>query len=371
MRIVDACVHNANPETMRVPAVERYKVWPTFRDRQSYTRALDVAELGDLQERFPAHFTQAGELRRIGVDHPLALAALWFFTRTFEGWFLEGPEGAAVRAESLILALLRDFKIVSIVLEADDDAQIIFETLNGRGAQLHATDLIRNFLFMRADQEQADSESLYETLWLSFESEYWSEPTRRGRLKKPNLEWLIHTSLQAELREDVDLARLYFEYRKFSTRDNKPLSAEGQLLLLNEYARHYKELLAGTGSTPIGLLGKRIAAYDLTTLHPLALMISASKVADESKNEMFDDLVSYLVRRFVCGLTSKNYSDVFLDVLRQLHVEQLAPHSLRAILRDLSGEASRWPTDSEFRNGFASRIRFTTAAWTLRKCALF
>ena len=29
----------------------------------------------------------------------------------------------------------------------DDDAQVIFETLNGRGAELHATDLIRNFIF--------------------------------------------------------------------------------------------------------------------------------------------------------------------------------------------------------------------------------
>ena len=348
--IVDACVHNANPETMRDPAVERFKVWPTFRDRQSYTRAMNIVGLEDLVERFPAHFTQAGELRRVGVDHPLALAGLWFFTRAFEGWVLEEPEAVAVRAECLIVALLKDLKVISIVLEAEDDAQIIFETLNGRGAQLHATDLIRNFLFMRADQEQADSESLYDTLWLQFESDYWSEPTRRGRLKKPNLEWFIHTSLQAELHEDVDLARLYFEYRKFANRDNNSLSAEGQLLTLNKYAKHYKELLAGTSSTPIGLFGRRIAAYDLTTLHPLALMISASELADVSKKEMFNDLASYLVRRFVCGLTAKNYNNVFLAVLRQLHVQGLAPDSLRKVLGNLTGEASRWPIDGEFRN---------------------
>jgi uncharacterized protein with ParB-like and HNH nuclease domain len=50
---------------------------------------------------------------------------------------------------------LRDINIVSISLGEDDDAQVIFETLNGHGAELHATDLIRNFIFMRADREGA------------------------------------------------------------------------------------------------------------------------------------------------------------------------------------------------------------------------
>jgi uncharacterized protein with ParB-like and HNH nuclease domain len=348
-RIVDECVHNSNPETMKVPSVEKFKVWPTFRDRKNYTQALTVNALEDLQTRFPAHFTQGGELRRIGSDHPPALAALWFFTRAFERWLAEGPEAAAIRAECLIQALLRDLKLVSIVLEADDDAQVIFETLNGRGAQLHATDLIRNFLFMRADREQADSESLYETLWLPFESDYWSEATRRGRLKKPRLEWLIHTSLQAELREEVDLARLYFEYRRFANRDSTSVSAEKQLLTLTDYSAHYRELLAGTDATPIGIFGRRIAAYDITTLHPLALMISTSTLSEQSKTEMFNDLVSYLVRRFICGLTAKNYNNVFLSVLKQLHAGALVPITLRAVLHELTGEASRWPGDAEFR----------------------
>ncbi len=49
-------------------------------------------------------------------------------------------------------AILRDLRVVSISLGDEDDAQVIFETLNGHGAELHATDLIRNFIFMRADR---------------------------------------------------------------------------------------------------------------------------------------------------------------------------------------------------------------------------
>ena len=74
---------------------------------------------------------------------------------------------------------------MSIVLDDNDDAQVIFETLNGRGAQLHATDLIRNFIFMRADREQTDSKTLYDTLWQEFERGYWNEEQRRGRMRKP------------------------------------------------------------------------------------------------------------------------------------------------------------------------------------------
>ena len=347
--IVEECARNANPDTMRNPAVEAFKVWPTFRDRQNFTLAMTASDIDELRSRFPAHFTKSGGLRKIGIDHPPALAALWYFTRWFDAWLTAEPEQMAVRTEALILAILRDLKIVSIVLDADDDAQIIFETLNGRGAQLHATDLIRNYLFMRADHDGADSESLYETLWSPFETEYWATTQRRGRIKKPRLEWLIHASLQAEMHDEIDLGRLYFEYRRFAVNGDTPLSAEKQLLTLTEYAEHYKELISGTGSSPIAKFGRRIAGYDITTLHPLALMISASPASDEAKSEMLGDLVSYLVRRSVCGLTYKNYNNVFLNTLRQLHKAGISPNSLRDVLAGLKGEASRWPLDAEFK----------------------
>lgn len=349
--IVNGCLKNGNPETMRNAAVETFKVWPTFRDRSSYRTALTATDLKELSQRFQSHFTQAGELRKIGMEHPAALAAIWYFTHQFQDWLSESePLSGMSPDEALILAILRDLKLVSIVLEADDDAQIIFETLNGRGAQLHATDLIRNYVFMRADREQVDSEALYDNLWSAFESSYWSEEQRRGRLKKPRLEWLIHSTLQAELHEDVDLARLYHEYRRFAMDADQPRTAEQQLLTLSCYAGHYKELVGGAGSSPIAQFGRRIADYDITTLYPLALMIATSAATDDQKTEMYTDLVSFLVRRAVCGLTSKNYNNVFQGVLKQLHTAGINPKTLRAILQTSTGDVSRWPDDAEFRN---------------------
>jgi len=349
--IVIGCLANGNPETMRDPAVERFKVWPTFRDRATYRAALTSMDLAELAQRFQPHFTQAGELRKIGMEHPPALAALWYFTHEFEQWLTTADgQPTTSRAEALVMAILRDLKVVSIVLEAGDDAQIIFETLNGRGAQLLATDLIRNYIFMRADREEADPLALYNDLWSGFESDYWAEEQRRGRLKKPRLEWLIHSSLQAELHEEVDLARIYHEYRRFATDANHPRTAQQQLLTLGSYATHYKALISGVGETPIARFGHQIAAYDVTTLYPLALMISTSAATDAEKAEMYSDLVSYLVRRAVCGLTPKNYNNVFQGLLRQLHASGVSPATLRTLLRASTGDISRWPSDAEFRN---------------------
>jgi hypothetical protein len=68
---------------------------------------------------------------------------------------------------------------------------------------------------MRADREGADSASLYDTLWTPFEDSFWTESQRRGRLKRPRLEWFVQTALQAELADNVEIGRLYTDYRRY------------------------------------------------------------------------------------------------------------------------------------------------------------
>lgn len=349
--IVTGALKNSYPDSMRNPSIEVFKVWPTFRDRKDYKLALEAVDRDALKDIFPNSFTQRGTLRQIGIQHPPAFQAIWYFTSCFEKWIAQGTkEEIAVRSEVLATAILQDLKIVSIVLDDDDDAQIIFETLNGRGARLYATDLIRNFIFMRADREDRDSESLYNTLWSKFENSYWNEEQRRGRMIKPRLEWFIHAALQAELLEEIDLGRLYFEYRRYVFNGSIPKSADIQLHTLSDYSSHYQALVDGNGETPIAIFGRRIAPFDITTLHPLALVISVSSLSTEEKTEMLNTLVSYIVRRAVCGLTQKNYNNVFISILSKLSKSEMSPQVLQQLLYSLKGEASRWPSNEEFRN---------------------
>lgn len=349
--IISGGMINGNPDTMRDPEVEKFKVWPTFRDRKPYRNAITSKDIDQLRSRFPASFTQRQSLKKIGIRHPPPLEAIWFFTYKFTEWIKQGEEQEfSLRAESLASAILQDIKVVSIVLDEDDDAQVIFETLNGRGAQLHSTDLIRNFIFMRADRESSDSERLYNEFWSKFENAYWSEEQRRGRMRKPRIEWFLHASLQAELQEEVDLGRLYFEYRRYVFNETIPKTAQAQLDTLTKYAVQYEALVSGKGESPIARFGLRISPYDITTLHPLALLISVSPISDESKDEMFNILISYVVRRAICGLTSKNYNNIFITILRNLAKSGVSPEALKTLLSSLKGEASRWPKDEEFKN---------------------
>lgn len=348
--MVEQCLSNPNPDTMRKPEVERYKVWPTIRDRSHYTITMACRSLDDLRTRYPVNFTQQGDLRKIGITHQPSLAAVWYFSHQFIDW-IDGSESAKeAGAEALANAIMQDLKMVLISLEADDDAQVIFETLNGRGATLHATDLIRNFIFMRADREGANAQVLYDDLWSQFEGTAWSVKERRGRLLKPRLEWMIYTALQAETRDEIDLPRLYADYKAYVTSGGAKRTAESQLVSLDMYAEHYMALTTGQGSLPVARFGRRVMPYDISTIHSLALLISTSLLLDAEKSRMFDDLLSYVVRRAVCGLTPKNYNNTFMSMVRHLAKNGVNPDVLRKHMATLSSDISRWPTDAEFKN---------------------
>lgn len=360
--IVEGCLRNSNPETMRDPDIETFKVWPTFRDRERYRLAMTASSLDELRERFPHSFTQSNTLKKIGMDHPAALEAIWFFADQILGWIgAEGADARSARLSAIAEASLSDLQVVSISLGEQDDAQVIFETLNGHGAQLHATDLIRNFVFMRADREPVSAKELFDNLWSPFEGEFWRESQRRGRLNRPRLEWFFQTALQAAQTEEIEISRLYANYRNFAIGGKKILTATEQLQMLDRYASAYRELVTGTGQSAIARFGRRIASWDASTTHSLALCIAESKLPADSQREMFEAIVSYIVRRAICGLTTKSYNKIFMQQLRKLGESGVTPNALIKSLTELDGEASRWPSDQEFRNAWLNSAMYRGA----------
>lgn len=359
LSLVERCLTNSNIETMERPEEEVLKVWPTFPDRSSYKATMSAVGVDDLRERFPAHYNQNGTLKKIGIDHPKSLEAIWYFKDQIYQWLKQDDDDDETsRLTALTGSILRDLRMVTISLGEDDDAQVIFETLNGQGAKLHATDLIRNFVFMRAEQEKHDASSLYDAYWTPFETNDWMEEQRRGRLKRPRLDWFIQTTLQAYLGDEVDISRLYVGYKRFAMGNGPIVRAEDQLRLLNEYGEHYLDLVKPRNTTPIGRFGRRILAWDASTTHSLALLIATSDCDEAEQNEMFDDLASYFVRRAICGLTTKNYNKVFVQQLKQLAGGELSLERLRASLTKLEGDASRWPSDDEFRKSWFDASMF-------------
>jgi hypothetical protein len=345
---LSSVLDNPNPDTMALPAVEIFKVWPTFSDQKSFVSVMRTDSLAQLKQHYPDHFTQAGHFRKIGINHPGALEAVWNFAEWAKAWTQKN--GGSASLETLVMAVLKDLKVVLIQLEKGDDAQVIFETLNGRGAELHATDLIRNHLFMRVDMKDEDPAALYESKWKQFEQTVWKIGERRGRLTRPRLEWLIYSAIRAETGQEGDLARLYVDFKEYA----KSLTATQQLDMLDTYGKHYLELIAGKGDLPVARFGRRLLAYDTTTIHPLALKISTADILASEKSAMFNTLISYIVRRTACGLTTKNYNNWFASTLRQLCSGDLSNAALVKLMRSQTSDVSRWPDDVEFTNALVN-----------------
>lgn len=339
-------LRNAVSDLMDDEAVDVFKLWPTRHDQAAFIAAMNVETIAGLQEVFPDHYTQAGKLRK--GHHPAPLAALHYFIDGFGTWIDKEPANTPARSLALMRALLEGCMVMAITLGKDDDAQVIFETLNARGVELHACDLIRNYIFMCAEKARGAAEDLYEEQWSDFDGSYWTQDWPHGRLKRPRLEWMIHAFLQAELKETVDLGRLYHEYRRYTQSSGEVMPAEAQLQTMKVYAEPYRRLEDGDETSPIGRFGARINPFDMTTVYPLALVIALARISPAAQDEMFSVLASYVARRYICDLTAKNYNNVFLSVQRQLQEGGVNPANLRTILSASKAVNSRWPEDGEF-----------------------
>nr|WP_244220152.1 hypothetical protein [Rahnella variigena] len=154
---------------MRNKEVERFKLWPTFRDQSHFIQSLNVDHVDDLRKVFPDSFTLHGTLRK-HFNHPPSLEALWFFSHAFIKWISAEGHSLQENAIALIEAVLTDLKLVSISLEAEDDAQIIFETLNGRGLSFMRRILSVTIFLCVPEHDNVDAAALYENDWKPFEN---------------------------------------------------------------------------------------------------------------------------------------------------------------------------------------------------------
>jgi hypothetical protein len=87
-------------------------------------------------------------------------------------------------------------------------------------------------------------------------------------------------------------------------------------------------------------------------------VIQASEAPEEEKAALYQLIVSYVVRRMLCGLTAKNYNNVFLRLGDQLRTAGVTLATGAAALAALDGDTVRFPNDTELRNAISSRRQY-------------
>lgn len=92
-----------------------------------------------------------------------------FFCNCLEQGVSDASNLSVNDVEALWGKLDEGFELVVIVLGSADDPQRVFESLNSTGLDLQASDLIRNYVLMSTNGDDALQDNLYNTYWQQFE----------------------------------------------------------------------------------------------------------------------------------------------------------------------------------------------------------
>lgn len=338
-----------NKGIMQVAEVEKFKVWPTQTDQEQFRICLDSYELSKIENAQYVTHSQS----KTGIK-PHMLVAYTFFYRALDKFSKDSElsqYSISEKVEALFRSLSRDLEIVSIELEGDDNPQVIFETLNARGEPLLASDLLRNYIFFKAEHNKEVAKELYDKYWLRFDQPFWKTEEKQGRLKRPRIELFFHHLLQANTGEEVNISSLYSDYKTWISSMNNFETAEEELKFLSSYSDWFEKLIKAEETDALGRFSKLLNILDVKTIYPLLLYLTAEAQLPDGENlsDLLIDLESYLIRRHICNFTGKNYNKFFLQVLRELRKEGPSRANLQKALKSGTGEPTAWPDNAQFR----------------------
>ncbi|EJB64790.1 DUF262 domain-containing protein [Helicobacter pylori] len=273
-----------------------------------------------------------------------------FFTKELDNYISKG-----YRIEEIYGAFLR-LKIVAIGLElGEDDPQVVFESINATGVQLKGLDLIRNYLMMGENSDR--QKHLYDTYWVPLED--WLGEKDLNEFILTYLRIYFEDKLKKEERE------VYYAL-KDRHRENFPNDIQGLMSDMREYGRVYQIFLdrdhyfLGRGD-PQQLANLRLRIKDLVKIKfgvakPFILRCARDfeegKLDYENFHEILQILISYYVRRSVCGNFSNALNKVLYPLYRQL--ENVSADALKRYLGKSVGQVA-FPNDDQIKAAFLVR----------------
>lgn len=228
--------------------------------------------------------------------------------------------------------ILNQIVLIGIEVDAQENEQQIFDTINSLGVSLTTAELLKNYLFNR--DEAAYMKYWYPVFEVDKETkDYWDKTIVTGRFKRTLIDIFFYSFLQIKIQEkqvgngnvsavDKDefskVENLYESYKKYITNYNVDL----HILLneVNEYASIFhetfdlgileQELPKEAGIERINAL---IFGMDNSTIIPYVLYIMKKQQNIVERNLLFDYIESYLIRRIIVRATNKNYNQFFTE----------------------------------------------------------
>ncbi|MCA2227747.1 DUF262 domain-containing protein [Nonomuraea aurantiaca] len=260
------------------------------------------------------------------------------------------------RVETVLLDRLN---LVQILVEKDDNAFRIFESINNTGMRLSQVDLIRNYVFM-----------CLPTLGQHVYDDYW-KPTQ-DLLDPKALEQLMYLVLVLKEGDEAQYNAVYRGHQQLLLElAGDEAKVEQYVKDLHRRARHLKQILNPEGDSLVAARLRFLKEWQASTAYPLAMRLLEFReddlITDEEAAQALLYVESFLVRRLIAGVTTSNLNRIFQRLAVQLTAEEDVPQTVRAAL---SPARLYWPSDAQLREEIRSRAFYWQGRTAQQKLVL-
>jgi hypothetical protein len=329
----------ANPDDVVQTEDERHKLWPRRHDRDVWRAVMSDEPSAD------------------GWGSHLYVMARHYFAERTRAAIANGHRE---RSDLLVDAAVSLFKIVVIDLEDNDDAQVIFEVLNGRQTPLSAADLVKNLLFLRAElADETELQALYDEYWAPFDDPWWKATVGRGHATRGRRDVLLSSWLSAASGSEANISHLYHDARDYVERSGRKMP--DLLEELHVYGVAYESVYGRLSrrNSRVTAAYNRLDRLGVTTALPLLLWLETlpkSEITAQEHEKAVLAVESWVIRRVIVNANTRGYGKVFLDVLGA--AKRASPggigDAVAATFLELP-DLQSWPTDREVEDALVSR----------------
>jgi len=342
-RRIEPLITNAEPFWSKPE--DRFKVWPTNRDRPAFNAVMGAKPPVDHDA--------------VGFRGERMVEAHRFFSEQARQWLsTSGPEDLGARAAAIETVVRDLLQMVVIDLAADESAQEIFETLNARGAHLTAADLIKNFIFQRLHASGADVEAAYQRHWKDFETGFWETEVSVGRVLLPRSSIFLNHWLVARTGAEVVARKVFSQFKTFADVEAR-VSMTSLLEQVHDAAIVYRQFVtSGTVHTGpvdrLGLFVYRTGVLESEIIKPLLMHLldpQESLIPQTQLHKALEAVESWMVRRMLVRATTKNYNQVVSELIAHLKASGRAEAGdvIEKFLASQASGSRYWPDNDEIR----------------------
>lgn len=242
-----------------------------------------------------------------------------------------------------ILEGIGKLQIVNITLDrAQDDPQLIFESLNSTGMDLSKSDLIRNYILMGLSPEQQDS--IYNNYWFPMENLFdYSKQT-----------WLMDKFFKHYLtfkygKIPVE-SKIYEEFKNYYW-DKSYEAILNVSKELYKCAKYYTNIYySNSGDMELDCVFKDIKSLNMDVASPFLIKVyydyDNEVISKKEFIEIFRLCENYVFRRAICEIPTNSLNKTFNVAVRNININNYI-NSVKAFFIMLDNY-KRLPSNEEF-----------------------